>query len=133
MATLTQSQNNNLIHKALQANGIFSGISGLMTLLGATMLVQFFGAGTALFFIVLGAGLIFHAVTLYMNTRTQNVNRYFAWYAIAGDIAWVLATALILLTNAFDLSSGGKWLLLIIGDIVLIFAIVQFIGLRRMK
>ena len=57
----------------------------------------------------------------------------FAWYAIIGDVVWVIGTAAILLTDAFSLTSEGKWLLFIIGDIVLTFAVVQYIGLRRMN
>jgi hypothetical protein len=37
------------------------------------------------------------------------------------------------MTDAFALTSGGKWLVLILADMVLLFAIVQYVGIRRMK
>jgi len=132
MATLTQNHSS-LLRNALRGNGIFSILSGIITAIGAGWLVNYLGAGTTLFFAVIGVGLIFHALTLLYNTRGEEVNRMFAWYAIIGDALWVIGTAVILLTDAFNLTVGGKWLLLIIGDIVLIFGIVQYIGLRRMN
>lgn len=132
MATIAQRQST-LLRNALRGNSIFSAVSGLITAVGAGVLVQYIGAGNTIFYLVIGIGLLFHAATLFFNTRTNNVNPAFAWYAIIGDVVWVIATAVILLTDAFSLSAEGKWLLLIIGDIVLIFAIAQYIGLRRMN
>lgn len=132
MATATQVQSN-LLRNALRGNSIFSAISGLITAIGAGILVQFMSVGTVTLYLIVGVALIFHAVTLFMNTRTDHIHVGFAWYAIIGDVLWVLATAFILLTDSFSLSAEGKWLLLFIGDIVLLFAIAQFIGLRRMK
>lgn len=132
MATITKTQSS-LLRNALRGNGIFSAASGLIMAVGAGILVQFLGAGTTLFYIVVGIGLLFHAGTLFFNTRTEGINSAFAWYAIIGDVVWVIGTAVILLTDAFNLSPEGKWTLLIIGDIVLTFAIVQYVGLRRMN
>ena len=132
MATATQSQSN-LLRNALRGNSIFSAMSGLITAIGASVLVQFMDVGSAALYLVVGIALIIHAVMLYLNTRTDRINVGFAWYAIIGDVLWVLATAFILLTDSFNLSSEGKWLLLFIGDIVLLFAIAQFLGLRRMN
>lgn len=108
-------------------------MSGLITAIGAGVLVQFMDVGSVTLYLVVGIALIIHAVMLYLNTRTDRINVGFAWYAIVGDVLWVLATAFILLTDSFNLSSEGKWLLLFIGDIVLLFAIAQFLGLRRMN
>ena len=132
MATATQSQSN-LLRNALRGNSIFSAMSGLITAIGAGVLVQFMDVGSVALYLVVGIALIIHAVMLYLNTRTDRINVGFAWYAIIGDVLWVLATAFILLTDSFNLSSEGKWLLLFIGDIVLLFAIAQFLGLRRMN
>ncbi|GAB5492640.1 MAG: hypothetical protein Phog2KO_28550 [Phototrophicaceae bacterium] len=132
MTTIHNTQST-LLRNALRANSAFSAISGIITAIGAGVLVQFMGVGTLALYIIIGLALVFHAVTLLMNTRTDNINVGFAWYAIIGDILWVLATAFILLTDSFSLSTDGKWLLLFIADIVLLFAIAQFIGLRRMQ
>ena len=132
MATATQPQSN-LLRNALRGNSIFSAMSGLITAIGAGVLVQFMDVGSVALYLVVGIALIIHAVMLYLNTRTDRINVGFAWYAIIGDVLWVLATAFILLTDSFNLSSEGKWLLLFIGDIVLLFAIAQFWGLRRMN
>ncbi len=132
MASITQTQSS-FLRNALRGNGLFSAVSGLITALAAGALVQFIGAGNNIFYIVIGIGLLFHAANLFFNTRSERINPMFAWYAIIGDVVWVIGTAAILLTDAFSLTSEGKWLLFIIGDIVLTFAVVQYIGLRRMN
>lgn len=130
MATLTQKRSN-LLRTALRANGIFSALSGILLALGASQFPSLMGVGTSLFYSVLGIILLFHAGMLFFFTRTETIRPAFAWYAILGDVAWVLATVVILLSNNIGLSSTGNWILLIIGDIVLVFAIVQIIGVRR--
>lgn len=130
MVTIAKSQSN-LLRQSLRGNSIFSAISGLIITFGAGFLVQFMAAGNTIFYLVLGIVLLFHAATLFQNSRTNQINPAFAWYAIVGDVVWVLASAYILLTDSFGLSTEGKWAVLIIADIVLIFAIAQYIGLRR--
>ena len=132
MATLTTS-NDNLLRNTLRGNSLFSAVSGLLALIDARLLANFMGIESTIPFVVLGVGLLLYAAYLFINTRTRPLNKFFGWFAIIADATWVIATVGILLTDAFALTNGGKWLLLIIGDMVLVFAIVQYIGLRRMK
>src|SRR5829696_1121111 len=133
MATLTTSNNDNLLRNTLRGNSIFSAVSGVLALIDARLLANFMGIETTIPFVVLGVGLLLYAAYLFINTCTRPLNKFFGWFAIIADAVWVIATAVILLTDAFALTNVGKWLLLIIGDMVLVFAIVQYIGLRRMK
>ena len=133
MATLTTTNNDNLLRNTLRGNSIFSAVSGVLALIDARLLANFMGIETTIPFVVLGVGLLLYAVYLFISTRTRPMNKFFGWFAIIADAVWVIATVVILLTDAFALTNGGKWLLLIIGDMVLVFAIVQYIGLRRIK
>lgn len=134
MTTIAQpTHRDNLLRNALRANAAFCSASALLAIFGAGLLTNFLGAGTNIFFMGLGVLLLLHAAILYVATTQSTLPRNIAWYAIVGDVAWVLASAAILLTDAFSLSDGGKWATLIVADIVLVFAIVQFIGIRRLR
>lgn len=135
MTSLTthQSNHDSLLRNALRANAAFCSASALLAIFGAGMLVSFLGAGTSLFFIGLGILLILHAAILYYATTQGAIPRALAWYAIAGDVGWVIASAGLLLTDAFGLSDAGKWVTLIVADTVLVFAIVQIVGVRRLR
>jgi hypothetical protein len=61
------------------------------------------------------------------------IPRWLAWYAIEGDVGWIVATIAILLLDPWGFTTGGKWLLAFIGDIVAAFAILQYLGLRRLN
>jgi hypothetical protein len=132
MATLITS-NDNLLRNALRGNSIFSAVSGILLLVDARLLADFMGIESTIPFIVIGVGLLLYAANIFLNTRSRPVKKAFGWFAVIADIAWVVISAIVLLTDAFDLTSGGKWLVLIIADMVLVFAIVQYIGIRRMK
>lgn len=134
MTAITTTQTpDSLLRNALRANAAFCSASALLAILGGGMLVNFLGAGTSLFFIGLGALLALHATILYYGTTQGRISRTLAWYAIAGDLGWVLASAMLLLTDAFGLSDAGKWATLIVADIVLVFVIVQIVGVRRLR
>ena len=53
--------------------------------------------------------------------------------ATASDIAWVVGSIIFLVSDALSLTTAGNWDVLIVGDVVLLFAIAQILGLRRMK
>jgi hypothetical protein len=123
----------NLLRNVLRANGVFSLVSGGIALLDASALAEFFAVGDSLLYIGVGAILILHAAILFYFTRTEKVSRFLAWYAIEGDVAWVLASLVIIFTGAFGISEGGKWALFILSDAVLVFAVLQYLGLRKMQ
>jgi hypothetical protein len=132
MTTLTQT-NDNLLRNALRGNSVFSVVRGLIMIFDAGLFANFMGIESTIPFIVIGIGLLLYAAMLYINTTQRPINKTFGWYAVIADGVWVLASAIVLLTDAFTLTSEGKWLVLIIADMVLLFAIVQYIGIRRMK
>jgi hypothetical protein len=47
------------------------------------------------------------------------------------DIAWVTGSILLLASGLVPLSTARKWSIAILADIVALFALLQFIGLRR--
>jgi hypothetical protein len=75
---------------------------------------------------------LLYGLEVFWFARKDNISEGFAKFVIGADIAWVLGSALLVFTNLVAFTSPGKWAIAIIADIVLAFAIVQYVGLRRM-
>ncbi|MGH7455699.1 MAG: hypothetical protein ACRENG_30365, partial [bacterium] len=54
-----------------------------------------------------------------------------AWLAVVLDAAWVIGSAILIFAGT--LSTTGNWLVAIVADIVLLFAVLQFFGIRRLQ
>jgi hypothetical protein len=126
-------QNDSLLRRALLGNTLFSGLSGLIAALAAVPLATFIGLPSPIILIVLGLGLMGYAALLYRMATRQPLSRNAALFAVAADIAWVAGSILLLLLGWPPFTTAGKWLVAILADIVAVFAVVQFIGLRRLR
>jgi len=122
-----------LLRRALLGNTLFSGLSGLIAVIAAGPLAAYIGLPSPIILIVLGIGLMGYAVGLYRMATRQSLSRADALFAVVADIAWVIASFILLLIGWPPFTTAGKWLVVIIADIVAVFAILQFIGLRRLK
>jgi hypothetical protein len=123
-----------LLRRTLRGNSIFSIISGLLFTFGAAPIASFLGIpDTSLIIAILGIVIVGFAAFLWMMTAKPVVNRQFGVIVFIMDVAWVVASLIILMTNTFSLSTEGRWAILIVADIVAVFAIFEFIGLRRLR
>ena len=131
-----------LIRNVLKGNAIFSTASGLLFTLASASVAEFIGiADTSIFgllegttfILIIGIGLLLFAGSLVYTATREQVHRPSAWQAILGDFAWVILSYIILVTGAIPFSTTGSWAVLIVADIVLVFGILQWVGLRRMR
>ena len=129
----TPDSKSSLLRRALQANAAFSGVSGIALTVAAGPLSTFLGLNAPLILIAIGVMLIFYALSLIYDTRQEPINRRSAITAIALDTVWVVASEFVLLTGLVSFTPAGWWAVAFTADIVAVFAIVQFIGLRRMQ
>lgn len=138
----TTADESNLLRTALRANGMFSLVSGGAFLIASTQIAEFLGiqdsdilgflTGTS-FMQVLGAGLLFFALSLFWMASRSTLNKMMAREIVFMDIAWVVGSAVLLVSEALPLTTEGSWTILIVADIVATFAIVQYIGIRRLN
>lgn len=133
MTTMSTTKRDGLLRLALRGNGLFSGLSGLLAIIAGGAVANFIGAGDAALFAFLGASLVLYALLLAYLASRETLDARLTWAAIGADVLWVLASVAILATDAFGLSTGGRWLVLILADVVAVFAVVQYVGLRRMQ
>lgn len=136
MATQTTTQqatttNFNLLKTALRGNAVFSIISAAIALVASSSVAELMGVEPTLPFIIIGVGLVIWAVEVFAISSQEPIRPDFVRMVIGGDLLWVAGSAALLLFDPFDFATEGKWLVLVLADIVLTFAIVQYVGLRR--
>jgi hypothetical protein len=120
-----------LLRKALIGNALFSTVSGLAILFAQGWVLRILGLPSSVNLLVLGAGLIVFAVTLVINARKQQVKKSDAWIAVCMDVAWVIGSYVLIFILPF--STEGKWVVAVVAEAVLVFAVVQFVGIRRIR
>lgn len=125
------TNNSSLLRNALLGNSAFSFISGVAFVLFSRTIADFLGLPASWIILVLGIGLILYGIEIFLAARAEPVNKTLATFAIYADLAWVLGSAVLIFANLIDFTTAGKWAIAIIADIVLVFAILQYVGLRR--
>lgn len=125
------TNNSSLLRNTLYGNSLFSFASGIVALLFSRAIASFLGISASWVLLVLGLGLIVYGIEIFLAARAEPLNRGIATFAIYADFAWVLASAVLIFANLAPLTTAGKWTIAILADIVLVFAILQYVGLRR--
>ena len=127
-------QSVSLLRYAMRADAIFSELSGLFFIVASSWIANFLGlpaAGPAV--LVTGIMLLFYGAGLWYFSQPAYLNPITGTIAVSLDVAWVVATAVILATGVLGLSTAGQWAVLIVGDVVLGFAAWKFFGTRRLR
>jgi hypothetical protein len=79
----------------------------------------------------LGAGLIGFAVVLFWLAAEPRIRRSLALTVILLDVAWVVDSILLLITDFVQLTRHGMWAIAIASGIVAFLAALQSYGLHR--
>jgi hypothetical protein len=124
-------QRASLLRKALIGNAVFSTLSGLTILFAQKWVLRILGLSPDLSLAILGVGLLVFAATLLINARRSQLKKSDAWIAVCMDLAWVIGSYVLIFVIPF--STGGKWVVGMIAELVLLFAVLQFLGIRRMQ
>jgi hypothetical protein len=125
------STNSSLLRNALFGNSAFSFLSGVAALLFSKAIASFLGLSASWILLVLGVALIVYGVEIYLAARAEPVHKSIAKFAVYADLVWVLGSAVLIFTNLVSFTTAGKWAIALIADVVLVFAIFQYVGLRR--
>jgi hypothetical protein len=120
-----------LLRRALLANASFSTISGLVLVFAQRWVVRLLGLPEPINLISLGIGLLVFAAILVLFARKNPVKLLDAWIAVILDAAWVIGTYPLLFVVPF--STSGKWVVAIVAEVVMVFALVQWLGIRRIR
>ena len=120
-----------LLKKALTGNAVFSVVSGVSILFANRWLVKFLGLPEKVSLAILGVSLIGYAALLWLNAHRPKIKMTDAWVAVIMDVIWVVSSYTLILAVPFSL--GGKWVVALVAELVLAFAVVQWLGIRRIR
>jgi hypothetical protein len=120
-----------LLRKALIGNAVFSTLSGVTILFAQGWVLRILGLSKDVSLAILGFGLLVFAVTLVINARRQQVKTSDAWIVVLMDLAWVLGSYVLIFVVPFSIE--GKWVVGVVAELVSVFALLQFIGIRRIQ
>ena len=127
------TNNSSLLKYALYGNSAFSFLSGLASILFSRAIANFLGLSASWIILALGIGLILYGIEIYVAARANPVHKGIATFAVYADLTWVLLSAALIFANLVYFTTAGKWAIAIVADIVLVFAILQLVGLRRLN
>ena len=137
MTTQTTSYFNiekkSFLQRAILGNAAFSGLSGLLLVLATNPIGQFLGLGNTLILTIVGIGLLLYLPFLLWLANQSPVPPWMAWVVIELDVLWVIGSLILIFTSLVPLTTGGKWAVAITADIVTVFAILQYFGLRHQQ
>ena len=120
-----------VLKKALAGNAVFSFLSGVGILIANRWLVRFLGLPEDDSLAILGVGLIVYAAVLLLSARRPKIRTTEAWVAVIMDAVWVVGSYALILTVPF--SNSGKWVIALVAELVLAFAIWQWLGIRKIR
>jgi len=120
-----------LLKRALTSNAVFSVLSGVVILSANRWLVKFLGLPDKVSLAILGISLIVFATLLWLNARRPRIKITDAWLAVIMDVIWVVGSYVLIFIVPF--SVGGKWVVALVAELVLAFAILQWMGIRRLR
>lgn len=119
--------------RALRLNAMFSGASAVFLLLAAPWIAAQLGLHGTLPVYIVGGFLALFAVQLAKIVRTGNIRTGEVIGIIAGDLAWVLGTVVLVGLFYSSLTTVGLLMVDTVALAVLVFAILQIRGLRAMR
>ena len=120
-----------LLRYALKANSLFSTASGLVLALGGPWLASVVGVGPGWLYRAIGVGLVLYGIGLWVNAKRAEIDLTEVRWALAMDWLWVIGSvALVLL--APTINQAGVWIIGIAGVVVADFAVMQWLGMRRL-
>ena len=126
------TNHSSLLKSALFADSAICFVSGIACLLFSQAIAGFLGISASWTVLALGMGVLVYAIEVYLAARAEPVKMGFARFAAYGNLVWVLGSALLIFADLVPFTTAGKWTIAIVADVVLILAIFQYIGLRRL-
>lgn len=125
------AQNHGLLLQALKLNAYFSGISSIIMFAAGPWVATQLGLPGAMPVYLTAGVLALFALQLFNIVRTGTIRRWEVTGIIAGDLAWVIGTIVLVAIYFESLTGVGLLLVDLVALVVLFFAIQQIRGLRR--
>jgi len=129
MNVIAGSDPSNFLRLSLRANAFFSTFSGASFLLARNEIAALLGEIPALAVFSVGLQLLLFAGALLWLASRPEISIPLTMGVIVADGLWVVGTGVVVYAGLF--ARGGEILALVLADVVLVLAVLQMIGVRR--
>ena len=120
-----------LLRNTLRADAAVCAVAGLDLVAFSGMAADLLGVERGATLPILGLGLVAYAAYLLVASRREPLSLTEAWAFATGDLVWVAASAALI---AFGpVSANGKWIVGAVAVVVLAFAELKMLGIRRIR
>lgn len=119
-----------LLSRAMTENAIFSGLAGLVLIVGASGLDGWLGVDARLL-AAIGLGLVVYAADLMWWSRSPRWLVTGGRMAVVADLGWVAAAAALIAFTAV-LTTQGEAALALVSVVIAALAALQWMGLRKL-
>ena len=120
-----------LLRNTLRAVAVVCAIAGLDLVAFSGMVSEMLGIARGAVVPIVGLGLLALGAYLFVASRREPISLNEAWAFATGDLVWVAASAALI---AFGpLSANGKWIVGAVAVVVLAFAELKMLGIRRIR
>ncbi len=130
---MTSTKNESFLRKTLMANAVFTTLCGLGMIFASGALSAVIGAVGGTELIVVGVVLLLYAADLARTALGREIPRGRVYYFIVMDMLWVIGSAVVLWGLAVPFTPTGRWIVLLVADVVGLFGVLQYLGLRRLS
>ncbi|MBE2268375.1 MAG: hypothetical protein IAE80_09095 [Anaerolinea sp.] len=120
-----------LLKRILFVDGTSSLAAGIFMIIAASPLATFMNIADPLPMILIGIGFSIFGAFVWRESRRNPPERGMVVFFL--NLIYVVACWIILALDAFSLSTAGRWLILITADLVTVYAILQFVGMRQLR
>lgn len=121
-----------LLQRVMRANALFSASSGAIFIFTAPALARLMGIPHPLALTITGVLLVAYGPVLWKLAEDSGKETWPGWLAVILDILWVAGSVALVFGDWLPLTTTGIWIIVVLADIVAVFAILQFIGIRRL-
>jgi hypothetical protein len=120
-----------LLRNTLRADAAVCAVAGIDLLVFSGMAADLLGIARGATLPIVGTGLLAYAACLVIASRREPLSLTEAWAFATADLVWIAGSAALI---AFGpLSTSGRWLVGAIAVVVLAFAELKMLGIRRIR
>ncbi len=131
MNTMNNTDSTRFLRQSLRGNALFSTLSGLTFLVASAAIAEFLGGLPSMLVAAVGGQLLLFAGVLVWLASRPEISRQMVIGVIVADILWVVGTIVIVYAELF--TRDGAALAIVLAGVVLLLAVLQSIGVRRMS
>ena len=120
-----------LLRNTLRADAVVCAVAGVDLFAFSGMVSDLLGIARGAIVPIVGLGLLAYAAYLFVASRRDPLSLSEAWTFAFGDLVWIAASAALI---AFGpISANGKWIVGAVAVVVLAFAELKMLGIRRIR